>query len=111
MKKDLKYYLSLEYPIRIEPDPEGGFVASVPDLPGCNGAGETKLEALEDVEDSKELWLESYYETHGQAPEPRKTGDYSGKLLLRMPKNLHQKLAENAEFEGVSLNQYLLFQA
>lgn len=35
--------------------------------------------------------------------------DYSGKLVLRMPKQLHADLAAAAEREGVSLNQYLVY--
>src|SRR5215468_6538678 len=33
---------------------------------------------------------------------------YSGRLLLRMPRNLHAQLAETAEREGVSLNQLIV---
>ncbi len=34
---------------------------------------------------------------------------YNGKVLLRMPKSLHKRLAEEAQIEGVSLNQYALY--
>ena len=34
---------------------------------------------------------------------------YSGKVLLRLPKSLHKRLAEEARAEGVSLNQYALY--
>ena len=34
--------------------------------------------------------------------------EYSGKLLLRLPKSLHKALAEEAEKEGVSLNQLIM---
>lgn len=34
---------------------------------------------------------------------------YSGKILLRIPKSLHRRLAEAAKVEGVSLNQYALY--
>ena len=34
---------------------------------------------------------------------------YSGRMLLRMPKSLHKRLAEEARGEGVSLNQYALY--
>ena len=33
---------------------------------------------------------------------------YSGRLLLRMPRNLHAQLADRAEREGVSLNQLIV---
>lgn len=35
--------------------------------------------------------------------------EYSGKLVLRIPKSLHKQLKEQAEIEGVSLNQYMLY--
>lgn len=35
--------------------------------------------------------------------------DYSGKLVLRIPRSLHKALKEAAEAEGVSLNQYMLY--
>ena len=34
---------------------------------------------------------------------------YSGKFNLRLPKSLHKKLAEEAEEEGISLNQLALY--
>jgi RNA polymerase sigma-B factor len=42
------------------------------------------------------------------APERgRKAGGHSGRLLLRMPRPLHDDLAEAAEREGVSLNRFI----
>lgn len=35
--------------------------------------------------------------------------EYSGKLVLRIPRSLHKALKEAAEIEGVSLNQYMLY--
>ena len=35
--------------------------------------------------------------------------DYSGKLVLRIPRSLHKHLKEEAQAEGVSLNQYMLY--
>ena len=35
--------------------------------------------------------------------------EYSGKLVLRIPRSLHKSLKEAAEAEGVSLNQYMLY--
>ena len=35
--------------------------------------------------------------------------EYSGKILLRIPKELHRTLAEAAKKNGVSLNQYVLY--
>ena len=46
-----------EYRIRLTEDPEGGFVASIPELPGCLTFGETREEALARMEDAKRCWL------------------------------------------------------
>lgn len=35
--------------------------------------------------------------------------EYSGKLVLRIPRSLHKSLKEAAAMEGVSLNQYMLY--
>lgn len=35
--------------------------------------------------------------------------EYSGKLVLRIPRSLHKELKVAAEIEGVSLNQYMLY--
>ena len=35
--------------------------------------------------------------------------DFSGKLNIRIPKSLHQKLSQDAKLDGVSLNQYIIY--
>lgn len=35
--------------------------------------------------------------------------EYSGKLVLRIPRSLHKTLKQAAAAEGVSLNQYMLY--
>ena len=35
--------------------------------------------------------------------------DYSGRLVIRIPRSLHRSLKQRAELEGVSLNQYMLY--
>lgn len=39
----------------------------------------------------------------------RELADYSGKLVLRIPRSLHKALKEAAAVEGVSLNQYMIY--
>lgn len=51
----------LDYPVVIEPlSPEDGdgFIATVPDLPGCMSDGETSGEALANVRDAISAWIE-----------------------------------------------------
>ena len=63
----------LRYPILIEPLPEeegGGFLATVPDLPGCMSDGETPEEALASIQDAILAWLEGAREIGRPIPEP-----------------------------------------
>ncbi len=48
-----------------------GYIADIPDLPGCSAFGETPLEALEQVEIAKSAWLESARAEGRPVPEPR----------------------------------------
>ena len=51
----------LEYPVIIEPLPEdegGGFVALVPDLPGCMSDGDTAEAALASVQNAVAVWID-----------------------------------------------------
>jgi antitoxin HicB len=110
-KKDLKYYLNLPYKVVFYPAKEGGYVVEIPGLPGCISQGETVEEALEMIQDAKKLWLETAIEDNIEIPKPSKGVDeYSGKINLRMPKSLHKTLAEKANEEKISLNQYINYQ-
>lgn len=56
MKKDFNYYMSLNYPVEISVIPEdegGGYLASIPLLPGCMTDGETVEEAYTNLQDAK----------------------------------------------------------
>lgn len=64
---------NLEYPVIIEPLPQdegGGFVALVPDLPGCMSDGETAEEALASVKDAVTAWIDEARETGRTIPTP-----------------------------------------
>ncbi|MHC5610060.1 MAG: toxin-antitoxin system HicB family antitoxin [Nostoc sp.] len=54
------------------------------------------------------MWIETAYEASDDIPLPSSDNSYRGKLLVRMPKSLHRRLAETAEHEGVNLNQYIV---
>jgi predicted RNase H-like HicB family nuclease len=48
---------------------DGGWVVEVPSLPGCVSEGQTKAQALENVRDAIEGWLEAAKELGMAAPE------------------------------------------
>jgi predicted RNase H-like HicB family nuclease len=98
-------YAILQYPFEVEFE-EGEYIVTFPDLVGCMSGGPTIEEALKNAAEAKRLWIEVTLERGMEVPEP--AGNYSGRLVLRMPKSLHRDLAMRAKREGVSLNQYLI---
>jgi antitoxin HicB len=63
----------LEYPVIIEPLPQdqgGGFVALVPDLPGCMSDGETAEAALTSVMDAVDAWIDEARALDRPVPPP-----------------------------------------
>ncbi len=62
-----------DYRIHIEPLSEedgGGYVAFVPDLPGCMSDGETEQEALSNVLEAISDWLDCAKSMKRPIPEP-----------------------------------------
>ncbi len=49
----------MQYRILIEQDEDGAFVAECPALPGCVSQGKTRNEALNNIKDAIEGYLES----------------------------------------------------
>ena len=65
--------MKLEYAIRIErlaDSDGGGYLATAPDLPGCVSDGATPEEALRNVQDAIESWIEAAREWKQDIPEP-----------------------------------------
>lgn len=69
--------------------------------PEALSADETaSLAAAEAMDDGSTVSLEEL---------KRELEEYSGKLVIRIPRSLHRDLKRAAEIEGVSLNQYMLY--
>lgn len=56
------------YFIQIEPQEGGGFIVSIPTLPGCMTEGETVEECLENIQDAAEGYLYVLYKHGRQLP-------------------------------------------
>lgn len=48
----------MKFKVVLEPAEEGGYTVYVPSLPGCISEGDTKEEALENIKEAIELYLE-----------------------------------------------------
>ena len=104
-RRQIKEYLKLDYPFEVAME-DGDYYVSFPDLPGCMADGSTIEKALKNAEKAKRLWMETALAHGKDIPEP--AGNYSGRLVVRMPKSLHRDLTMRARREGVSLNQYIM---
>lgn len=107
----IKDYINLPYSIltkKISDEDGEYYFASVEELDGCMTTGETLAEAYENIVEAMEVWIETKLEANEEIPLPVDS-EYSGKVLLRIPKTLHKTLAFNAKNEGISLNQYMTY--
>ncbi len=48
----------MRYTVVLEQEPDGGYVASVPALPGCVSQGDTRQEAMANIREAVELYVE-----------------------------------------------------
>jgi predicted RNase H-like HicB family nuclease len=100
--------LKKPYARLVQPDGEGAFTAEIVEFPGCVADGKTAAEALANVEELAVDWIDAVLEQGQDIPEPMDAANFSGKLVLRMPKGLHKRATLAANREGVSLNQFIV---
>jgi predicted RNase H-like HicB family nuclease len=62
------YKINVFYSIEDE-----GYIATVPELPGCSAFGDTREEALEEIEVAKNLWLSAAAAEGRTAPIPHES--------------------------------------
>ena len=85
------------------------WVAKSSSLKGCIGQGDTLDEALAELQENEEAWLETAKEAGIPIPEVpcESIADYSGKMTIRISSRVHMHAAQRAKQEGISLNQYI----
>ena len=88
---------------------DDGWMALAPELPGCSAFGKTSERALTELDTAIELWLETAKSKKWTVPKPLAAKNPAGRVLLRLPRALHQEYLSLATKEGISLNQYMLY--
>jgi antitoxin HicB len=113
--KNLDYYMALKYRLEVEEIPDelgGGISLSIPLLgrESVVADGETYDEAKNNLETVKSEYFEYCISQNIEIPEPDiEQETYSGKFLVRVPKELHRTIAKKAKENGSSLNQYITY--
>jgi antitoxin HicB len=92
----------------LTPEPDGRYTAEIMEFPGCVAYGDTSGDALKNLDEVAVDWIAASLEQGQSIPEPMANVEYSGRLVVRMTKGLHQRAAMCAEREGVSLNQFIV---
>ena len=59
----------MKYKVVLEPQEEGGYTVYVPTLPGCVSQGETTEEAMANIREAVEVYLESVNERGIRLPQ------------------------------------------
>jgi predicted RNase H-like HicB family nuclease len=103
-----EHYLNRPYARILIPDPKGGFSAEMLEFPGCFAEGDTAEDAIVNLERAAAAWIEVALGQGQDIPPPSASYGYSGRLVLRLPRELHKLAARKAERDHVSLNQCLL---
>jgi predicted HicB family RNase H-like nuclease len=87
-------------------DEDGCYVGRCPGLMlgGIHGSDETKV--YKELCQAVEEWVEIFEEDEEPLPVPTAMREYSGKLVVRLGKELHEELAIEALQNGESLNSY-----
>jgi antitoxin HicB len=107
---DIEQTLALPYTIKLIEE-DGVFYTEVEEIPGCFSEGNTVEQAYDNIKDAMRLWMETAVERNIQIPVPKKEEEreFSGRIMLRMPKELHKSLTKSADNDDISLNQFIVF--
>lgn len=70
VERQVQHYLALPYQMLVQGDPNEGYLALVPELPGCVTAGATPEEAIVMLRDAMAGWLTVAIEHGDSIPEP-----------------------------------------
>ncbi len=99
----MKYAIVIAYS-----DEDGGYIATVPELPGGSAFGDTEEEAIREIKTAASLWLSAARKAGRKVPEPILEKKFKGRFPLRIPEDLRRRLELEAKRRGVSLNELIL---
>jgi predicted HicB family RNase H-like nuclease len=83
------------------------FIGRVVEFPSLAAHGATLEKALKEIRIVVGYVLDDLAAEGERIPEPLGKRRFSGKLNVRMPKDLHRRLAAESERQGISLNAWI----
>ncbi|MGA7731847.1 MAG: toxin-antitoxin system HicB family antitoxin [Chloroflexia bacterium] len=88
-------------------DEDEGFIAACNEIPTLSAFGETRDEAIAELESVIAATISVYEGKGWELPKVKEQLTYSGQLRVRFPKFVHAALVQEAEREGISLNSLI----
>ncbi|MGV3246933.1 type II toxin-antitoxin system HicB family antitoxin [Rothia sp. 11254D007CT] len=96
------------YTYRVTWSPEDQeYVASVLEMPSLSWLDTDEIAALRGIKDLVAQVAADMLSNGEQIPEALADREYTGRLTLRIPPELHRRVAFEAQEQGVSLNRLL----
>jgi len=109
-KKDLKYYLGLNWSYTIEQDicnRKRSYIIRVNELPGVCTDASTIEEGMQNIQDAIIATIELYLEQGDPIPEPISQENFKGNIAYRTTSARHYHLAKLAQQKRISMNKAL----
>jgi predicted HicB family RNase H-like nuclease len=98
-----------KYTYRVEwSEEDSAHIARCLEFPSLMAHGDTPKRALAEIEKVVEESIKWLEEEKAPIPEPFGLKQFKGNLTLRVPVEIHRRLAIKSAEEGVSVNQYIL---
>ncbi len=96
------------YAVSVTHDEDNGWIGQILELPGHLAVGDSMEEMYEMAEDAKLAWIATAVALNRPVPPPRIEEDVSpksGKFMVRVAPPIHAAVAQEAERQGISLNE------
>ncbi|MCL2403230.1 MAG: type II toxin-antitoxin system HicB family antitoxin [Coriobacteriia bacterium] len=87
---------------------DSAYVATVTEFPSLSSVEESQVEALAGAVKLVDFVLDEMKKDNQPPPVALGRKKYSGEIRLRMPKEVHRRVACEAAEQGVSINQMLV---
>lgn len=101
----------MEYTVKIFSDPEGDgdFIAEIEELKGCSAFGDSREEALKEIEIAMQLWIETAKKHRKSIPEPysHKLKEPKKRINVMLPESLLKDVDDYRGKHGLKRSELL----
>ena len=84
------------------------FIGRCIEFSSLGSHGRTKEKALQEISKVVAETIKWLKEENEEIPVPLSMKQYSGKLTLRLPPDIHKMVETNAALQGISINKYIV---